>query len=170
MKPLKEKYDDYVRKRTTEIDAALRDAGLPPMGVNWLHPSADAYRGAILTFENYAATSDEAMSGLANAGFKHRKEQSDKAKKPRGKVGEDEETLSEIIGRLALCGDQEESAKALWRKFYGELDRLLLDPVEKEHPTELQKSSYEYTPDKGRRKKITFGYFAGVVSAFRKGK
>ena len=107
------------------------------------------------------------MSENAEFGFKHRKEQSARARKPRGKVGEGGETLSQIIGRLAQSGDQEESAKALWLKLYGELDGQQLNPVEKQHPSDLNKSAYEYDGANGR-KRITFGRFQSVVSSFRK--
>lgn len=165
MKPLAERYETYSRERKAEIDKELKAAGLSPMGVNSLYALKEGKR--IATLEEFATASDEVMSGLAEVGIKHRREQSARARKPRGKVGEDGEPLSQIIGRLALSGDQEESAKELWSNFYGELDGLLLKPVETQHPSDLKKLAYEYGAE-GGRKRITFGRFQNRVSAYRK--
>jgi hypothetical protein len=94
------------------------------------------------------------------------RQQSDKASKPRGKVSDDGETIGDIIGKIAVNAPKE-SAKELWTRFYGELDRLNLDPREVNHPTDLKKSVIEYNDAKSKRRKITFGQFAKVVSTFR---
>ena len=160
MKPLTQRYLDYAHKRTTEIDVALCAAGLPPMGINWLHPSAKAYREGIHTFENYADAFAGVLDEKAKAGVKHCLEQARKAKLKRGAVGEAGETIRDIICKLAVSDEhREETAPELWPAFFGELDALHLDPKEIGDTY-----SYNY---REHRKDISLGHFQNVVSKVR---
>jgi hypothetical protein len=100
----------------------------------------------------------------------YRGKQADKAKRPRGKIGAEGETLSSIICDLALLPQyQDESGKELWPHLFAELDALGLKPVEVDHPSDPKKSKYEYDFQDGR-KEITLGTFLKEVSLFRTGK
>lgn len=101
---------------------------------------------------------------------KYRQEQSCRARKPRGKVTEDGETISAIIGKLALSGEQEESATELWPSLFAELDLRHLNPREKNDPKDPRRSVIEYDNAKSERKAITFGRFANIVTNYRKKK
>lgn len=101
-------------------------------------------------------------------GYEFKKKQKEKAKQLRPKVvSEVGETINGIIGRLALSEGQEDTAKELWRRFYGELDDLNLKPKEVNHQTDPKKCAYEYDDTKGERQSTTFGLFANVVSKHR---
>ena len=171
MKPLTERYRAYCDKHKAKIDQKLAEAGLPHIGLNAL-----AYYGRWATppmsFEEYAAYSDQTMSDLAEIGFKTSKAQSKRAKKPRGKVSDDGKTVSQIIGWLATAEDhEEETAKDLWNLFLGQLGELLLNPNEIPHPSgDFRKLKCEYEIKNEIKKSLTFGEFANVVSAFRTGK
>jgi hypothetical protein len=111
---------------------------------------------------NDAMAAEEIAKGLNLRGA-----QSKRAKRPRGKIPDDERTLDQIIQEIAVNPDLlEEDALKLWRHFYAELDELALNPKEVKHPTTLAKCAYEYGPEH-HRKKITYGRFANVVSEFR---
>lgn len=105
---------------------------------------------------------------LAGFGIRSRKAQSERAKKPRGKVSDDGETINQIICRLALS-NKEALAKELWPKLFSELEDLGLNPEEEGHPSDLKKIRYLYDFN-DRQKPITFGQFAKVVSKHRKKK
>ena len=91
-----------------------------------------------------------------------------RAKKPRGKVGPDEETLNQVIEALVSRPEhRSSSAPELWSHLFAELDRLLLDPEEAIHPTDPRKSAYSYEFN-SKRKTITYGRLATLVSEYRK--
>jgi len=111
---------------------------------------------------NDAMAAEQIAKGLSLRGA-----QSKRAKKPRGKIPDDERTLDQIIRELALKPDfLEDSTQELWRHFYAELDELGLKPKELKHPAKPAKCAYSYGPDDHRRQ-ITYGRFANLVSEFR---
>lgn len=99
----------------------------------------------------------------------YRRNQSEKARKPRGTISDTGKTINGIIGDLADRKDEVDDflpAKELWTSFMGELDMLGLDPIEKPHPTDLKKSTIEYLTLTGR-KQITYGRFEAALSHSR---
>jgi hypothetical protein len=106
----------------------------------------------------------------AAIGRNTRRTQSEKAKKSRGKVGDDGTTINEIIGGLALMrAHRELTAKELWPHFFDALNQRGLDPSDEDNREDWKKSAYEYAFKDGR-KQITGGQFANVVSDFRTGR
>jgi hypothetical protein len=97
-----------------------------------------------------------------------RKTQTEKAKKKRGKISDDGETMREVIERLALI-HREESAKRIWPHFFSELESLGLEPESIYDPEGLEQWTYTYD-FLDRRKKITLKRFADVISEFRRNK
>jgi hypothetical protein len=90
-----------------------------------------------------------------------------RAKKPRGKVTEEGRTLGQVIELLVSKPEYgDSSASELWTHFYAELDRLDLEPKDK-NQGKLNKSSYSYEFG-GKRKIISYGRFANLVSKYRK--
>src|SRR4029077_20719454 len=75
-------------------------------------------------------------------GLEFRASQASRARKPRGKLF-DGRTLGEIIVELALRTElRDETALGLWPKFYGELDRLTLNPEETRDPKDPRRKAY----------------------------
>ena len=106
----------------------------------------------------------QAHANKVKKGEQYGKHQSRIAQNPRGKIeGAEGETINEMIGRLAK-GRPDESAKELWVHFYSKLDEHSLNPHE-----EIQKGVIDYD-FKSKRKTITFGTFAKVVSQYRTGR
>jgi len=117
--------------------------------------------------DGLALLTDTEHAKTATIGANNRVGQSKKAKLLRGKVGDDGETNSQIIGRLALAGEYRElSAKELLMHYISELDRLELDPDETHAGDDWTKLVIEYSFKDGR-KQITGGQFAKVVSDYR---
>jgi hypothetical protein len=103
-------------------------------------------------------------------GLRHKETQSNRAKRPRGRITEDGKTINQIIADLVLRAEhRDETAKELWPHFSAELERYELNPTERPHPTDHKKCAYAYTVD-GRPKRISYGQFANVVSRIRKSK
>lgn len=103
-------------------------------------------------------------------GDKYSEHQSKIASAPRRRVGDEGETIDQIIGELATRAEySEEGAKELWPHFYSELDERSLTPRETEAHGDWRKSVIAYD-FKGGRKSITGGQFANVVSDYRTGK
>lgn len=102
------------------------------------------------------------------------KTQSSNASQPRGKIISDDgdgETIGEIIGGLALSYEhQNDFAIEIWMPFFSELRHRHLNPKEVDHPIDQKKSYIEYDQANGKRKQITFGQFANIVSDYRTGK
>ncbi len=89
------------------------------------------------------------------------------AKNSRGKVGDDEKTITKLIGELALAAEYRlETAKELWPRLWAALDRRGLDPKETETADDWKKIAMSYD-FKDRRKSITGGQFANVVYTYR---
>ena len=101
-------------------------------------------------------------------GVEYSRGQSDKAKKPRGKLPDDNNsTVADIVQKIA-SDHPEETAKELWPQFYSELDQRQLSP--QEHDAEVMAKcsiSFDY---RDSRKSITFGRFANIISEHRKKK
>ena len=97
----------------------------------------------------------------------YRKVQSEKARKPRGKIGNNETTIRQFIQKLALSNEhKEDSHKELWQHFYWKLEEERLDPEEKPHASDLDKSCYLYNFN-DKRKSISFGNFVNVITKSR---
>lgn len=92
--------------------------------------------------------------------------QSERARKPRGKVGDEGQTLNQMIGALAL-NSPELTAKELWPRCFAQLDELGLSPKEIPYGSGSRKSAYLYDTSRGS-KRITFGQFSNVVSKTRR--
>ena len=112
-----------------------------------------------------------AMSPLAESGLKFLEAQADRARKPRGKITEDGETIGSIIKNLALSVEnQGESAKSLWPRLYAELEERGLAPQDIDgNGSDLRTTKYLYFANDERRS-ITFRQFANCVSDSRKRK
>ena len=90
-----------------------------------------------------------------------------RARRPRGKVTDDGETLNQVIEALVSKPEYRFlSTPELWPHFSSELDRLGLDPTETVHPSNQRKSAYAYDFN-DKRKRITYGRFANLVSKYR---
>ena len=90
-----------------------------------------------------------------------------RAQKPRGRIGNEGETLDEIIRELALkpaCLDL--TAMELWPHLFAELDRHTSVAAHESHP-DIRKWHYEYDFN-GHTKTITFGRFATIVAEARR--
>lgn len=123
----------------------------------------------------------EFLTGPAHAkyammGKNFSRNQSEKAKKPRGKVSDDGKTMTinEIIGQLTRSPEHIDElgdvrAKGLWPLLFSELASRHLHPEEISHSSDLRKTRYLYDFGDGR-KTITFGQFSNVVSYYRSGK
>lgn len=117
-----------------------------------------------------ALLTDTSLAGQVAKGKNYGRHQSRIAKQPRGKVGDDEETISQIIGRLgAEEGLERETAQELWDPFFNSLGERRLDPKRIDHPTDPKKNKIEYNV-KDSRKSITYGQFENVLSQYRKKK
>ena len=123
-----------------------------------------------------ALLTDDHLAAQVIKGKKYREHQSRIAKKPRGRVGDDGETMSEIIDSLTGVEYNEEmeefvelSVKDIWMHFWSKLDGKGLNPKEVEHPTDLRKNYIEYD-FQGERKSITYGRFANRVTKHPKKK
>lgn len=119
----------------------------------------------INVYNSIASTSASWSAGASIRTYRYvkliRENQSIKAKKLRSKI-------NELIKNLALSNEHiDESAKQLWTHFFSELDASEFDPEEIDHNTDLSKSAYEYN-FLDKRKRITFGRFANIVSKCRK--
>jgi hypothetical protein len=117
-----------------------------------------------------ALLTDAEHAKTTTIGANNRVGQSKKAKLLRGKVGDDGETITEIIGELASARDyRSETAKELWPQLWSALDSRGLDPEETDDKGDWKRSVIKYNFKDGR-KTITGGQFANVVSDFRIGK
>jgi len=100
-------------------------------------------------------------------GERTRRAQSERAKKPRGKITDGGTTIGQIIGYLAVGPQyQGNRAKELWPHFFALLDKEGLNPKETVDPENSQKWTYEYGFRDGR-KKITFRRFENIVARAR---
>ena len=89
---------------------------------------------------------------------------------PRGKVGDDDKTITEIIGELATMREHRDyTAKEIWNPFISALKERELEPEENETNSEWRKWTIYYDYKEGR-KTITGGRFANVVYEARKHK
>lgn len=101
-------------------------------------------------------------------GADHSQAQSDRARKPRGKLSPDSGlTIADTVSRLST-EYPEETAKELWPHFYSELEQMHLYPQEHD-ADDLNKCTISYDRN-DTRKQITFGRFANLVSQSRKKK
>lgn len=173
--------DDWAFGNLTPHQVALADA---IAGLNWVSHEIEKTENALASGDfpaaiswiinvNQSICSTNAMrvSWAAVRMYRYvgeyRKDQSVRARLPRGKINDKGETIKGIVESLAASrAHEEESAKELWPKFYSELDERNLDPVESPHSADLNKAAYEYDFD-GSRKRITFGRFATIVSNCR---
>jgi hypothetical protein len=93
--------------------------------------------------------------------------QRQRAKKPRGKVTHEGITLDQVIEMLVCKPEYRNfSAPELWPHLFSELEDLELDPTDI-NSTDPKKSAYSYD-FKSKRKAITYGRFANLISKYRK--
>lgn len=105
-----------------------------------------------------------------NLGSATRQDQSDRAKKNRGKFGGDNPklTMADVIANLATAHEYgESSAKELWPVLLSKLDEYHLDPQEDKSVAGKLKYIYDL---RGKQKTISFEHFSNVVSESRKKK
>jgi hypothetical protein len=109
------------------------------------------------------------MAPVVAMGLRHQEAQRQRAQRFRVKVTEDGQTIRQVAEQLARKLEyREESAPQLWRHFYAELDELGLDP-EEVTCSDPRKGYYKYMY-RDKRRKITYGQFANLVSAVRTGR
>lgn len=112
---------------------------------------------------------DAMIAPIAAAGLNHKEAQRRRAQRSRVKVTEDGQTIKQVVERFVRKPEhREEGAPELWSPFFSELDQLELDPEEVTH-SDLRKRHYEYAFG-DKRRKISYGQFANLVSALRIGK
>jgi len=93
--------------------------------------------------------------------------QSERAKKPRGKITDDGKTIGQAIEKLAKW--RNDGARELWPHLFALLSENGLNPVEIEDPRNPRKTTYVYDFMDGRkRKEMCFGRFANIVSKIKK--
>ncbi|MFZ1007453.1 MAG: hypothetical protein WAN65_11485 [Candidatus Sulfotelmatobacter sp.] len=101
-------------------------------------------------------------------GERARDAQSKRAKRPRGKITDDGETIDQVIQKLAVNPQyRRDTAKELWTRFWHLLMEKELDPKEIEDPENAEKQTYAYDFKNGR-KEMTFRRFQCVVSKARR--
>ena len=100
----------------------------------------------------YASLDDEST----NKGINHSKAQSDKAKRPRGKIGDNGLTINEIVKDLVRLHENE-TASEMWPHLYAKLDELDAEPEE------INKT-IKYCNSNGDPKTITFKTFCNMIS------
>jgi hypothetical protein len=89
-----------------------------------------------------------------------------RARKPRGKIGDNGETVGQIIEDLALQPRTRELAvKALWTHFFSELERHVSVQPDESH-TDMRKWCYKYDFN-GKGKTICYGTFANKIKEAR---
>lgn len=89
-----------------------------------------------------------------------------RARRPRGKVTVDGRTLNQIVEMLVSKSEHRTlTAPELWPHFFAELDKLDLDPKEIKAANQ-KKSEYSYEFN-GKKRSITYGRFANLVSKYR---
>jgi hypothetical protein len=141
-----------------------------------------ALKWLILANPSYSRDKDDAWRLVAETmaaptlaiGGKAREAQSERAKKPRGKIS-DKETIGQLITKLAVSPKYRLSApRALWPVLWARLDGYLLDPKDITDPNDLENPkrwAYVYDSNDGvKRKKMTFLRFRDIVSEARKRK
>jgi hypothetical protein len=100
-------------------------------------------------------------------GKKYSRHQSRIARHPRGKLS-DGEFLTDVIGRLAR--DEDATARELWNELFGLLERDGYFPLEQWNKREPPKSTLSYETSNCKRRSITFGRFANIISEKREAK
>ena len=100
-------------------------------------------------------------------GIKTIENQQKRAKKPRSAVGDDGETIHQIIATLISKPENRDlRAKELWPHLRAALGWHGFDPRD-EHVTGDARDAYSYVFRDGRRR-ISYGSFANIVSRLRK--
>lgn len=118
--------------------------------------------GGIGVAEAYRYVSDFLTASDISRYENYRKEQANRAKKPRSKIFEDGRTIVDPIQKLANNpGCREMSAAELWPHFLHVLDDAGLDPEE-------NGSSCTYFDYRGKMRKISFSTFQNHISKLRK--
>jgi hypothetical protein len=106
------------------------------------------------------------MAPVVTMGLRHQEAQRQRAQRSRVKVTEDGQTVRQVVEELARKPEhQQDSAPQLWRHFFAKLDQLGLDPSEVTCP-DPAKTYYQYFY-RDKRRKMTYGRFANLVSALR---
>lgn len=103
-------------------------------------------------------------------GLKTKWIQSERAKKPRGRISGTEMTVAQIIRELAVRPEyMDEGTKALWPRFFAKLEECEVNPIEVENPSGSGKFAYEYD-NQNRTRRITYGHFANLIAKCRREK
>lgn len=136
----------------------------PCAALNWaLHENPLPRRS-----EAFAVVNDFITTKLAHGALRYNELQRNKARKPRGKVSEDGETLSDVVAALITRPELKDAKLSeLWDHLHGELDRHHLSPRDIEHTTDQRKDCYEYTTHHGV-KTIRRATFYNLVSKIKK--
>jgi len=99
-------------------------------------------------------------------GQKHRAEQAMRAQNSRVKVGDQGETIREVIKALALHPEhREKSVPQLWPIFFAKLEDLARAPKEL-----VGVKAYTYEGSGKKRRRMTFSWFRKIVYSCRKDK
>lgn len=154
--PADTKNVDAIKAR--EYAQLARKFGMTDKGVNYIADAQAAFKDYML-FED------------AVKGEEHRKAQQKKARKSRGKITEDGETISDLIERLArqrdALGDYV-PAPSLWEPLFSALQNAGADPKETRNNGKPRQTFYSYTTAKGTSGEIRCGTFETKISAYRK--
>jgi hypothetical protein len=103
---------------------------------------------------------------IYETGLRHKTAQQRRARKPRGRFGDDSVTMLQVVHALARQPEhREQTARELWPHLFAKLEKLGVDPVE-EVDRDPRKAHYTYDFNH-MRKKVTFGHFSNLVSQVR---
>ena len=95
--------------------------------------------------------------------------QQKRAQKPRGRIGNDRETLGEIVRELALKPAYRDlAAKKLWPHLFSALEECTSVVADESH-SDIRKWRYKYDFN-GNTKTITLGRFTNIVAKARQSK
>lgn len=103
--------------------------------------------------------SDTLAAPVFAAGQRHLDSQAVRARKPRGLITEDGQDIKAIIREFCAKPERRQALhKQLWPAFYAELESLGLSPEE------TDPEHYSYNDFKGRKRHISYKYFANLIS------
>lgn len=127
-------------------------------------------KGVIHIVEAQCAFKDYMLLPDSITGEEHREAQREKARKPRGKITDDGETIGNIINRLAHERDElggHVPAPDLWEPLFAALQEAGADPKETRNNGKPRKTFYSYTTANGINKPIRRGTFETRISKCR---
>lgn len=148
---------------------AIYGSNTSPLGVRTLHPSGPFVgrperTPAEQADHDYQLQLETRLLQHATKGIAYAERQRERARKPRAKVSDDGDTVSDILSQMMANAEfQSLSAKEAWAAFIGKLDLLNLNPTDTDDGC-----AYD-TPD-GKRRKMGFRTFQNRWSKARKSK